>query len=79
MRNSWATCQAKLGRQKRGTSWKWNGLEEILERRRAEGSSLQAEVLQKVPDLVVHERMSQGEKAKGIEEKKELKDGPPRR
>ena len=35
-------------------------LEEILERRRMQGSSLQAEVTQKVPELVVHERMSQG-------------------
>ena len=38
-------------------------LEEILERRRVEGSSLQAEVLQKVPELVVHERMSLDQKS----------------
>ena len=37
-------------------------LEEILERRRAEGVPLQAEVLQKVPELVAHERMSQCDK-----------------
>ena len=55
---------------------KW---EEILERRRAEGGSLQAEVLQKVLELVVRERISQGEKAKGTEEKIKMKDGPPRR
>ena len=30
-------------------------LEEILERRRVEGSSLQQEVIENVPDLVVHE------------------------
>ena len=30
--------------------------EESLERRRMEGSSLHAEVMQKVPELVVHER-----------------------
>ena len=48
---------------------KW---EDILERRRIDVSSLQAEVLQKVLELVVHERMSQGEKAKGIEEKKKV-------
>ena len=39
-------------------------LEEILERRRMEGSSLQVEVMQQVPELVVNERMSQGEKVK---------------
>ena len=36
-------------------------VEEILERRRREGSSLQA-VVQKIRELVVHERMSQGRK-----------------
>ena len=35
-------------------------LEEILEQRRVDGGSLQAEVMQKVPELVVRERMSQG-------------------
>ena len=39
-------------------------LEEILERRRMEGSPLQLEVMQKVPELVVQERMSQGEGSK---------------
>ena len=33
-------------------------LEEILERRRMEGSSLKAEVMQKVLELVVHEQMN---------------------
>ena len=37
-------------------------MEKALERRRMEGNSLQAEVMQKVPELVVHERMSQGKK-----------------
>ena len=45
-------------------------LEEILERRRMEGSSLQAEVTQKVTELVVHERMSQGEEVTETKEKK---------
>ena len=36
-------------------------LEISSERRRMEESSLQAEVIQKVPELVVHERMTQGE------------------
>ena len=35
-------------------------LEEALERRRMEGSSVQLEVMQKAPMLVVRERMSQG-------------------
>ena len=30
-------------------------LEEIVERRRMEGTSLQVEVMQKVPELVIHE------------------------
>ena len=37
-------------------------LEDALERRRMEGNSLHADVMQKVPELVVHERMSQGKK-----------------
>ena len=45
-------------------------LEEVLGRRRTNGSTLQAEVTQRVPELVVHERMSQGEKVKGAKEKK---------
>ena len=44
-------------------------LEEILERRRREGTSSQAEFMQKVPQLVVHERKSQGEKARTTKEK----------
>ena len=40
-------------------------LEEILERRRREGSSLKADVMQNVPELVVHERVSQGKKSEG--------------
>ena len=48
----------------RMTSWKrfWNQEE------RKELVSLLAEVLQKVPELVVHERMSQCKKGKGTEE-----------
>ena len=48
-------------------------LEKVLERRRMEGSSLQAEVTQKVLELVVHERMSQGGKVKGTKEKKKVR------
>ena len=43
-------------------------LEEILAHRRMEGSSLQ-EVMRKVPELVEHERMSQGKGVKGFKEK----------
>ena len=39
-------------------------LEEILEQERVERCSLQAEVMQKAPELVVHERMSQGKGVK---------------
>ena len=48
-------------------------LEESLERRRMAGSSLQAEVMQNIPELVVHERMSQGEEVRGTSEKKKVK------
>ena len=34
---------------------------------------MQVKVMQKVPELVVHERMSQGEKAKCTKEKKTVK------
>ena len=37
-----------------------------------EGSSLQLEVLRKVPELVVKERMSQGIGVKGFKEKKKV-------
>ena len=47
-------------------------LEDILERRRMEGSSEQLEVMQHVPELFVHERLSQGTGVKGIKEKKKL-------
>ena len=48
-------------------------LEETLERRRMKGSSLQVEVMQKVLELVVHERMPQGEEVRGIKERKKVK------
>ena len=35
-----------------------------------EGRSLQLKVMQKVPEQVVHERMSQGKGVKGFKEKK---------
>ena len=45
-------------------------MEETVERRRMEGSSLQVDVRQKEPELVVHERMSKGEKVKYKKEKR---------
>ena len=50
-------------------------LEESLERRRLEGSSLQAEVMQKAIESVVHERMSQGQGIECTKEKRKWKDG----
>ena len=44
-------------------------LEETMERRRMEGSSLQLNVMQQVSELVANERMSQG-KGKGFKEKR---------
>ena len=65
VKQSWE-CR-RGGKRKTGqreTRWTFNGredgkMEESLERIRIGGSSLQAEVMQKVPELVVHERMSQ--------------------
>ena len=48
-------------------------LEESLERRRMEGNSSKADVMQKISELVVHERLSQGEKARGTKEEKKVK------
>ena len=45
-------------------------LDEILEQRR-EGSALKVDVMQKAPELVVHERMVQGEKSDGCKGKEE--------
>ena len=45
-------------------------LEEISERRRMEGNSLQLEVMQKVPELAVHERMTKGNEVRGTKGKK---------
>ena len=39
-------------------------LEETVERRRVEGSSFKLDVMQKVLELVVNERMSQGKRVK---------------
>ena len=43
-------------------------MEEIMERR----SSLELDALQKVPELVVAERMSQGRRVKSLKEKKKV-------
>ena len=64
--------------KQKGTRWKCNGSrmkswKRFLEGRRAEGVSLHAEVWQKVPELVVHERMSQLKKVKGTEENNKVK------
>ena len=47
-------------------------LEEIVERRRMEGSSLKLDAMQKVLELVVNERMSQGERVRNSNEKKKV-------
>ena len=44
-------------------------MEDILERRRMEGSAVQLEVMQIVLELFVHQCMSQGRVLKGIKEK----------
>ena len=46
--------------------------DDMVERRRMEGSSLKLDVMQKVLELVVTERMSQGGKVKNPEEKKKV-------
>ena len=44
-------------------------MEEILEQKGMEGSPGQLEVVRRVPELVVHDRMSQGKRVKGLKEK----------
>ena len=46
-------------------------LEDIVVRRRMKGSSLKLDVIQKVPELMVHERMSQSERVKKPKRKEE--------
>ena len=46
-------------------------LQDIIERRRMEESSFKLDVMQKGPDLVVNERMSQGERVKKPKSKEE--------
>ena len=82
-----ASCEAGIARRltmkrrrkagKKGTTWQRSGMkskkmEEILEQRVMEGSLLQFEVMRRVPKLVVHERMSQGQRVKGLKEKKKV-------
>ena len=50
-------------------------LEAIVERRRTEGSFSSLDAMQKVPELVVSERMSQGQRVKSPKEKKKIPDG----
>ena len=61
---------------KRSTRWKCSGLRmrswrRFWKRRRREGSLLQAEVMQKVPELVLPERMAQSEEVRGTKRKEE--------
>ena len=58
---------------RKGAQWdEEQKLEDILEKRGMKGSSLKLEVMQKVPEPVVQERMSQGKGAKGPKEKKKV-------
>ena len=57
------------------SSWAEDGkLEEILEQRRGEGNALKVDVMQKAPELVVHEHMAQGEKVTSAEVKKKARE-----
>ena len=47
-------------------------MEDTVERKRMEGSSVKLDVIQKVPELVVKKRMSQGEKVKDTKDKKKV-------
>ena len=84
VKQSWDCSQIESEEDKEEEDWQKEGqmdvqwaedekLEESLDRRRMEGSSLQAEVMRKVPELVVHERMSQGEGVHCTKEKKKVK------
>ena len=61
----------------KGTKWQHSGMKSKNRRRswNKEGwkeAPLQLEVMRKVPDIVVHERMSQGKGVKGFKEKKKV-------
>ena len=51
-------------------------LDDLIERRRMERSSLKLDVVQKVPELVVNKRMSRGEKGNDTKEKKKVPGWP---
>ena len=82
-KQSWTARKSSMKKRKkrksgkRKTRWECNGMrmrswEETLERRRMEGSSLQAEVMHKLSAWCMT-RMSQGEKVRGTKEKKKVK------
>ena len=67
-REAWIAHKLKMQKRRKAGE---KDQEEIVERRRIEGTSLKLEVMQKVPEQVVQERMSQGKGVKGLKEKKE--------
>ena len=57
------------------TAEKWKEeqhLDDWIKRRRMEGRSLKSDVMQKVPEMVVSKRMSQGKNGKDTKEKKNV-------
>ena len=60
----------KRGKESGVRKLRWHGLLCQMRQRRTEGDSLKLEVMREAPELVVHERMSQGEGVKGPKEKK---------
>ena len=82
VKHTWGCSQIEIEEEEDEDDWQkenqmegqWaedEKLEEILARRRMERSSLQCQVMQKVPELVLHEPMSQGEKSKVRKRKEE--------
>ena len=66
---------------KKATKWQsiWEEerhLEDRIEKRSMEGSSLKLDVIQKVPGLVAYKRMSQGDKVKNTKKTRKCQNGP---
>ena len=84
VKQSWDCSQIENAEEDEEEDWQeedemevqWAGdekLEEVLKRRRMERGSLQAEVMQQVLELVVHERIVSRRKSEGYKRKKKVK------
>ena len=73
---SWIAHKLKMKKRRKadekGTKWQPSGRRSKNCMRWIEGDSLKLEYMRKAPELVVHERMSQGDRERGLKEKKRV-------